>query len=67
MAEELKFRDEPVTPVYRHWLCPQDGCDGEMLGTGHGFATNRTSWEHKCGKCAHEQWAEDHYPKITYL
>jgi hypothetical protein len=33
----MHFREEPVTPVYRHWVCEQVGCDGELLSTGEGF------------------------------
>jgi hypothetical protein len=30
----MHFREEPVTPVYRHWMCEQVGCNGELLSTG---------------------------------
>lgn len=61
------FRDEPITPVYRHWMCRQDGCDGEMRGTGHGFTQLETNWEHRCDKCNREEWARANYPRVAYL
>lgn len=64
---EKKFRDEPVTPVYRHWLCEVDGCDGEMVKTGRGITTMDTSWLHRCNKCGREEWADRNYPQVTYL
>src|SRR4029453_17457457 len=33
----MHFREEPVTPVYRHWMCEQVGCNGELLSTGEGI------------------------------
>jgi hypothetical protein len=62
-----RFRDEPVTPVWRHWLCPKDGCDGEMKSTGHGLTTLSTSWQHRCTKCQHEALAGANYPRVAYL
>ncbi len=61
-----EFRDDPVTPVFRHWLCPKD-CGGEMCGTGHGITTSRTDWQHRCDKCGYEEWTTANYPKITYV
>jgi hypothetical protein len=26
----MLFREEPVTPVYRRWMCAQVGCNGEL-------------------------------------
>lgn len=66
--EELdpQFRDEPVTPVWRHWDCPKV-CNGEMVGTGQGISTRGTKWQHKCNVCGHEAWADSNYPRIVYL
>ena len=33
----MLFREEPVTPVYRRWMCEQVGCNGELLSTGEGI------------------------------
>ena len=30
----MHFREEPVTLVYRHWMCEEVGCNGELLSTG---------------------------------
>jgi hypothetical protein len=53
----MHFREEPVTPVYRHWMCEQVGCNGELLSTGESITRLSTSWMHRCGKCGHEDWA----------
>ena len=51
----MHFREEPVTPVYRHWMCEQGGCNGELLSTGESITRLSTSWKHRCGKCGHEE------------
>lgn len=66
-TRDKKFKDENVKPVYRHWLCPQEDCEGEMIGTGHGMTTMGTDWQHRCNKCRYEEWTNANYPKITYL
>src|SRR5262249_49805911 len=63
----MHFREEPVTPVYRHWMCEQVGCNGELLSTGEGITRLSTSWKHRCGKCGHEDWADATYPRVAYL
>ena len=63
----MRFREEPVTPVYRHWMCEQVGCNGELLSTGEGITRLSTRWKHRCGKCGHEDWADATYPRIAYL
>jgi hypothetical protein len=63
----MQFREEPVTPVYRHWMCEQLGCDGELLSTGEGITRLSTRWKHRCGKCGHEDWADATYPRVAYL
>lgn len=60
-----RFRDEPITTVYRRWVCPK--CLGEMKSTGKGFTTMSTSWEHRCDSCGHEEWANCNYPRVAYL
>ena len=63
----MHFREEPVTPVYRHWMCEQVGCNGELLSTGESVTRLSTSWKHRCGKCGHEDWADATYPRVAYL
>jgi hypothetical protein len=63
----MHFREEPVTPVYRHWMCEQVGCNGELLSTGESITRLSTSWKHRCGKCGHEDWADATYPRVAYL
>ena len=58
----MHFREEPVTPVYRHWMCEQVGCNGELLSTGESITRLSTSWKHRCGK-----WADATYPRVAYL
>lgn len=69
MAEKAKakFRDDPVATVRRHLLCDGEGCDGEMIGTGHGFSGMETSWKHQCNKCGKEAWASNHYPCYAHI
>jgi len=45
----MRFRDEPVTPVYRRWMCEQVGCDDELVSTGEGITRLSTRWKHRCG------------------
>src|SRR6516164_8060277 len=59
----MLFREEPVTPVYRRWICAQVGCNGELLSTGEGITRLSTRWKHRCGKCGHEDWADTTYPR----
>jgi hypothetical protein len=63
----MRFREEPVTPVYRHWMCEQIGCNGGLLSTGEGITRLTTRWKHRCGKCGHEDWADANYPRVAYL
>jgi hypothetical protein len=63
----MRFREEPVTPVYRHWMCEQVGCNGELLSTGEGITRLSTRWKHRCDKCGHEDWADATYPRVAYL
>ena len=63
----MHFREEPVTPVYRHWMCEQVGCNGELLSTGESITRLSTSWKHRCGNCGHEDWADATYPRVAYL
>ena len=63
----MLFREEPVTPVYRRWICAQVGCNGELLSTGEGITRLSTSWKHRCCKCGHEDWADTTYPRVAYL
>jgi hypothetical protein len=66
-GQRMRFREEPVTPVYRHWICEQVGCNGELLSTGEGITRLSTRWKHRCGKCGHEDWADATYPRVAYL
>src|SRR4029450_10005007 len=54
-------------PVYRHWMCEQVGCNGELLSTGESITRLSTSWKHRCGNCGHEDWADATYPRVAYL
>ena len=63
----MRFREEPVTPVYRRWMCEQVGCDGELVSTGEGITRLSTRWKHRCGKCGHEDWADTTYPRVADL
>jgi hypothetical protein len=60
----MRFREEPVTPVYRRWMCKQVGCNAS---TGEGITRLSTRWKHRCGNCGHEGWADATYPRVAYL
>lgn len=62
-----RFRDEPVTPVNRRWMCAEGDCQGEMKSTGRGVTTMSTSWCHRCDICSREEWADFTYPRIAWL
>jgi hypothetical protein len=62
-----QFRDDPVTPVLRRWVCGQEGCGGEMKSTREGFTTLHTEWRHRCDACGREEWSQISYPRIAYL
>jgi hypothetical protein len=49
----MHFREEPVTPVYRHWIVRTGRCNGELLSTGESITRLSTSWKHRCG---HRAW-----------
>jgi thymidine kinase len=59
----MHFREEPVTPVCRHWMCEQVGCNGELLSTGESITKLSTS----CRNCGHEDWADATYPRVAHL
>jgi hypothetical protein len=63
----MLFREEPVTPIYRRWMCAQVDCNGELVSTGEGITRLSTRWKHRCGKCGHEDWADTTYPRVAYL
>jgi hypothetical protein len=61
------FRNDPVTPVWRRWMCVANGCSGEMKSTGRGYATLGTVWEHCCDRCSRTEGADFTYPRIAWL
>ena len=65
-ADEKRFRDEPVVPFRRHWLCTNDICSGEMIATGYGVSTEKSNWLHRCDMCGSESWTTENYPMIAY-
>jgi len=64
---DMHFREEPITPVYRHWMCEQVGCNGELLSTGESITKLSTNWKHRCGNCGYEDWADATYPRVAHL
>jgi len=61
------FREEPLTAVWRRWMCYADGCDGEMKPSGQGLMTNPPQYPHHCEKCLRVESASTTYPRIAYL
>lgn len=47
---EVKTRDDGQ-PVTRHWMCPEEGCEGEMKSTGTMWPTGSPGYHHRCTVC----------------
>jgi hypothetical protein len=62
-----QFREQPLTTVYRRWMCAADGCDGEMKPSGQAFASYPPQYPHHCEKCLRIETASTMYPRIAYL
>lgn len=68
------FKGEPqitrrvMRPVQERWLCPHDGCDGEMLSSGWNWPTNPPGYHHTCTVCGFTAapMSGQHFPRITY-
>ena len=55
----MKFRDEILEPVLRHWMCGQGGCAGEMKSVGHG--------QHLCNGCGRKAQVKVDYPRVFHM
>ena len=61
-----QFRDDPITPVQRHWICGQGRCPGEMKYAG--AAENGAKNLFCCDTCARQEAATAvMYPRIAFL
>lgn len=64
---EPTFQDEPRVPVYRRWVCPQEGCGGEMVFSGASWMTVPPGHQHICDRCGFGAVLKNTYPKIVFL
>lgn len=62
-----RFREEPLSAVWRRWICNEEDCDGEMKPTGQCFPSNPPQYPHRCEKCQRQESASAVYPRIAYL
>lgn len=69
-----RLKEERVTPVIVRWMCPKDGCQGEMKSTGTHWPSNPPGYHHVCDACGYaaampgkiypalEHWGEEKAP-----
>ena len=65
---EPKIEEQRMIPVNQRWICPIDGCGGEMKFNGMTWPTGSPGYHHSCNKC--EFTAAIHgakYPRMTYV
>lgn len=48
---EPALESKPMRPVRVGWLCPTEGCAGEMVATGVNWPMNSVGYHHKCTVC----------------
>lgn len=66
------FRGKPKLERFRvevyeeHWLCPQDGCDGEMLPNGFVWPTGDPGHHHTCNKCEYTAAIHGRFPRTVH-
>jgi hypothetical protein len=61
------FRDEPLTTVFRRWICAKDGCEGEMKSTGQALMSYPPQYPHYCETCQRTESASTTYLRIAQL
>lgn len=65
---EPDIKRVPVTTVRATWICPKEGCGGEMIATGLYQATNPPAFVHVCNKChTHLLLDGKRFPSIEYV
>jgi len=65
---EPNIQQEPKRPVLSRWICPQDGCGGEMKFNGMTWPMNPPGYHHTCDKCGFTAALSGrHYPTIEYV
>jgi len=65
MADEPRIARAPVQPIRERWLCPVEGCAGEMKMSGFSKTIVRRS-AHRCDQCGNVAYAKHSYPRIVY-
>ena len=65
--DEPNFKDERRRPVFRHWMCPDPTCVGEMKYTGQCWPTGNPGYHHKCSVCGAGYALRAVYPRIEFV
>ncbi len=56
-----------MIPVEVRWMCPMDGCDGEMEDNGMRWPMNIMGYHHTCTKCGFTAaLSGKSYPTVEY-
>lgn len=64
---EMKLRTVRLAPVRVHWLCPQDGCAGEMKPNGLVWPTAQPGYHHTCTSCGYTcATTAGRFPRVEY-
>ena len=59
--------EQPMVPIQERWLCPVEGCEGEMVYNGLTWPTASPGYHHTCTQCRFTAAVRGvHYPKISY-
>ena len=64
---EPKIEERRMVPVQQRWICPIDGCGGEMNFNGMVWPTGDPGNHHTCNKCGFTAaiW-NGKYPQIVW-
>lgn len=65
---EKDITEESVVPIRQRWMCPENGCDGEMIYNGTMWPMSPLGYHHICSKCGIGlAISGEHYPSIKYV
>lgn len=63
---EPELRRQRKIPVEVRWICPHDGCGGEMKLNGSVWPMSNPGYHHTCDKCGFTAAVHARYPRIEY-
>lgn len=49
-----------------HWMCPKEGCEGEMIPNGMVWPTGDPGIHHTCTKCKYTAAIHGRYPRTVH-